>query len=195
MLNYYIAVSTGEAEPFPHTSITNTSIHYPQCVFFRLAFIPPTIFYSIVVKTFFDMVNIMSQLSKQKPIGLVGYISGVVAMIGLGIVSSTMENGKEDDPWHVLGALLMFIGQSLNIFIYTEALYNVRRYYPKIISSASMVIKIIICIVMLITMIVCGVCCLSPHFKLSLEKSLGLNDYGDIIEYVCLFSFNFYYIT
>ena len=87
-----------------------TNLNIVKCVFFRLAFIPPTIFYTIVVKTFYDMVNMLASAAKSKQISCIGYYSGIVAMFGLGLVSATMENGREDDPYHIIGALAMFVG-------------------------------------------------------------------------------------
>lgn len=74
------------------------------------------------------MINVMCSVAKTKQISILGYISGILAMIGLGIVSATMEDGREDDPWHIVGALGMFVGQSINILLFTDGLYRVRKY-------------------------------------------------------------------
>lgn len=192
---YQLSLAKGEVLPIPYTTITGTLIHYPQCLFFRLAYIVPTGFYIITVYTYYDLIKSHALTAKVQPIpGIVKY-SGISAMVCMSLTGCSVENGKYDYLWHLIPAVSFFTLQMINVFFITIKLLQIKLIEPLLVSWASVICKLILSVILLIAVIVCAVGILTADKEAPLTSTLTQDAWINILEWISWVCFVTFYMS
>lgn len=192
--SYAIAVSTKEVKPFPYCSITETFAFFPQCVFFRIFFGTGSLFFAFVMKVLFDILQVRAEQLRQEKVSQFFRVLSYIAMCGLCITASTIDNGAIEHPYHDIGALTFFLSFNLIQFEITYQIYKMWKIYPLSFSLFSVVSKIVLCVLLLILYITeIYMKFFHPHlFELPPDKYRNIVEWGSMIIF-CFFLYTLGY--
>lgn len=182
---YWIAVSMGHEEPWPHCYISNTARHYPQFIFFRIATISGAV---LLILTYFLVYFWLQTLCLEAAFNLHKYYPKIPLVLGImGILylfgsTATIDTGIMNMDLHVMCAGHFFILTIISCLYNTVVFVGVYR-ATKLITKASVVIKVTLSVLLIY------------QVYLSATKTAGIyafgtdnSDLSHILEYTLAFS-------
>jgi hypothetical protein len=186
---YYIAVKNGDEPPWPHSYISNTTRHYPEYIYFRIGTIAGAVFN---ILTYFVNYFWQHQLCREAMINVrkfhtkIPLLTGTIGILFLFVSTATIDTGRMDDNLHVHSAGLFFIFTVVACLLNTLVCWLINSASDtKKISSLSMDLKIVLCVLLLIQAVL-------QVFYADGFFAVVKSDLGHILEYTLSFTVSAY---
>lgn len=155
MITYTVAVRSGEVQPFPNPSVTETACFYPQNILFRFVMLTASTFFALVFFAVFKWLNYEADRIKiplERPASL--YWASQLALIPFTITIGTID-GAGTGPLHAPCAVLFFTVFWLLTIIITYIVYRLKEWDSSVLSLVSWRWKLFTCSYVTLVWFVC----------------------------------------